>query len=174
MWGPYEIWHGLYHRFVTQESFLASGRIGYQSQTAVRNYLFDEVKPEMLNIHGPCQYLADDPRLKRDYWLSATGAWGENWVRKTLELDGIDDRCPPRLPADLLGALEKSTALGARDLWLCARAHLPEKALPDVRSLARKWAGAGTKAALDAAVTLDPDRVGASKRLLELRLLSRR
>jgi hypothetical protein len=30
MWGPYEIWHGLYHRFVTQESFLASGRIGYQ------------------------------------------------------------------------------------------------------------------------------------------------
>ncbi len=30
LWGPYEIWHGMYHRFVTQESFLASGRIGYQ------------------------------------------------------------------------------------------------------------------------------------------------
>ena len=150
------------------------GRIGYQSQTAVRNYLFDDVKPEMLNIHGPCQYLADDPRLKRDYWLSATGAWGENWVRKTLELDGIDDRCPPRLPEDLLGALEKSTAVAARDLWLCARAHLPEKSLPDVSPLARKLAAAGTKEALDAAVTLDPDLATASKRLLELRLQSRK
>ena len=30
MWGPYEIWHGMYHRFVTQESFLTSGRISYQ------------------------------------------------------------------------------------------------------------------------------------------------
>jgi len=30
MWGPYEIWHGLYHRFVTQRSFLESGQIGYQ------------------------------------------------------------------------------------------------------------------------------------------------
>jgi hypothetical protein len=30
MWGPYEVWHGLYQRFVTQESFLVSGQIGYQ------------------------------------------------------------------------------------------------------------------------------------------------
>jgi hypothetical protein len=30
MWGPYEVWHGLYQRFVTQRSFLESGQIGYQ------------------------------------------------------------------------------------------------------------------------------------------------
>jgi len=30
LWGPYEIWHGLYQRFVTQRSFLESGQIGYQ------------------------------------------------------------------------------------------------------------------------------------------------
>jgi hypothetical protein len=30
MWGPYEISHGLYHRFVTQQEFLESGQIGYQ------------------------------------------------------------------------------------------------------------------------------------------------
>jgi len=31
MWGPYEVWHGLYQRFVTQEAFIASGQIGYQA-----------------------------------------------------------------------------------------------------------------------------------------------
>jgi len=30
MWGPYEIWHGMYHRFVTQASFITSDQIGYQ------------------------------------------------------------------------------------------------------------------------------------------------
>jgi hypothetical protein len=30
MWGPYENWHGLYRRFVTQRSFVESGQIGYQ------------------------------------------------------------------------------------------------------------------------------------------------
>jgi hypothetical protein len=30
MWGPYEIWPGLYRRFVTQQEFLESGQIGYQ------------------------------------------------------------------------------------------------------------------------------------------------
>lgn len=30
MWGPYEVWHGAYHRFVTQKGFLESGAIGYQ------------------------------------------------------------------------------------------------------------------------------------------------
>jgi hypothetical protein len=30
LWGPYEVWHGLYRRFVTQSSFLESGQIGYQ------------------------------------------------------------------------------------------------------------------------------------------------
>lgn len=30
MWGPYEVWHGMYHRFLAQKSFLESGAIGYQ------------------------------------------------------------------------------------------------------------------------------------------------
>jgi len=30
MWGPYEIWHGAHHRFVTQKEFIDSGAIGYQ------------------------------------------------------------------------------------------------------------------------------------------------
>ena len=32
-----------------------------------------------------------EPRMQRDYMRMAAGAWGENWVRKSLELDGIDD-----------------------------------------------------------------------------------
>jgi hypothetical protein len=30
LWGPYETWHGLYERFLTQKAFLESGVIGYQ------------------------------------------------------------------------------------------------------------------------------------------------
>lgn len=30
MWGPYEVWHGFYHRFGVQKAFLDSGRVGYQ------------------------------------------------------------------------------------------------------------------------------------------------
>jgi hypothetical protein len=30
LWGPFETWHGLYERFVTQKGFLESGVIGYQ------------------------------------------------------------------------------------------------------------------------------------------------
>lgn len=30
MWGPYEIWHGSYRRFMTQKEFIDSGAIGYQ------------------------------------------------------------------------------------------------------------------------------------------------
>jgi hypothetical protein len=30
MWGPYEMWHGGYTRFVTQKAFLETGAIGYQ------------------------------------------------------------------------------------------------------------------------------------------------
>jgi hypothetical protein len=30
IWGPYEIWHGNYQRFITQKAFLESGQIGYQ------------------------------------------------------------------------------------------------------------------------------------------------
>ena len=30
MWGPFETWHGFYHRFLTQKQFMDSGAIGYQ------------------------------------------------------------------------------------------------------------------------------------------------
>ena len=30
LWGPYEVWHGLYHRFQVQKAFMESGRTGYQ------------------------------------------------------------------------------------------------------------------------------------------------
>jgi hypothetical protein len=30
LWGPYEIWHGLYERFLVQKEFLESGQVGYQ------------------------------------------------------------------------------------------------------------------------------------------------
>ena len=30
IWGPFEIWYGLYHRFIVQKKFLDSGVIGYQ------------------------------------------------------------------------------------------------------------------------------------------------
>ncbi len=30
MWGPYEVWHGFAHRFLTQKEFLDSGVVGYQ------------------------------------------------------------------------------------------------------------------------------------------------
>lgn len=30
LWGPYEVWHGFYHRFLVQKGFLESGETGYQ------------------------------------------------------------------------------------------------------------------------------------------------
>jgi len=60
------------------------GRVGYKDERAVKDYIFDKVKPDMLNVHGPVQYLAGDPRMKRDYDKVATGVWGENWVRWEL------------------------------------------------------------------------------------------
>jgi len=157
------------------------GRVGYQNQQAVRDYVFEVVKPEMLNIHGPCQYLRDDKRLQRDYLWSATGPWGENWIRKTLELDGLDDRCPAgRIPTSqqLAELLSRASELAAPDLWLCGRDHLPESGLPDVRPLAAWFAAQGladserrrARDLLNAAVTLDPLQTRAAKRLLELRL----
>lgn len=163
------------------------GRVGYQAQAAVRDYLFDEVRPELLNVHGPCQYLRDDPRLARDYQLVQSGAWGDNFVRKSLELDGLDDRCPAQgaslvrqlaRAGTLVALLERSSALAARDLWLCARAELPAGALPDVSLLAARLSADGlrepdparAKAFLDAAVTLDPQLTPAAQRLLTLRL----
>ena len=152
---------------------------------AVRDYLLGEVKPELINIHGPCAYLRDDPRFSRDYQQVASGAWGENYARKPLELDGIDERCPAggagfvralAREGKLVAALGDASAAGARDLWLCARNHL--KTLPDVSLVAAKFSAEGLKqldpararASLEAAVTLDPNEQAAARRLLELRL----
>ena len=30
VWGPYEVWHGFAHRFLTQKKYLDSGAVGYQ------------------------------------------------------------------------------------------------------------------------------------------------
>jgi hypothetical protein len=35
MWGPYEVWHGFAHRFLTQKAFLESGGVGYQCVDSV-------------------------------------------------------------------------------------------------------------------------------------------
>ncbi len=163
------------------------GRVGYESHGVVRDYVLGELKPELINLHGPCAYLRDDPRFSRDYQQVASGAWGDNYARKALELDGIDERCAPRGPAyvkalardgKLVDVLVQASAAGARDLWLCARNHLPSRALPDVSDLAGRLAASGlretnparAKALLDAAVTLDPNLTAAARRLLELRL----
>jgi uncharacterized membrane protein YphA (DoxX/SURF4 family) len=58
------------------------GSVGYSTEAQVREYVFGVVRPDMLNVHGPCLYLRKDPRLHRDYRLTATGLWGENWVRR--------------------------------------------------------------------------------------------
>lgn len=157
------------------------GRVGYQDREAVRDYLFDEARPDLLNLHGPVNYLRADPRLGRDYLMIASGLWGENWARKTLELDGFDDRCPSGhipSPEQLALKLAQAPPLDARDLWLCARAHLPLEKLPDVRPLAARLASQGlaekdrrrSRDLLDAAVALDPTLTRAAQRLLALRL----
>ncbi len=100
-----------------------------------------------------------------------------------MKLDGRDDRCPSGripAPAQLARALAQAPPLDARDLWLCARAHLPLDELPDVRPLASRFATEGLSLAaadrkrardlLDAAVSLDPTLTRASQRLLALRL----
>jgi hypothetical protein len=141
------------------------GRIGYQSEDRVRDYVFDEVQPDMLDIHGPCAYLGADPRLERYYRFAASSGWGEAWLRK-------DDGCSSRLPE--LDGLE---AMPPRELqrgWLCARARFPLESLPDVRPLARRLAREGLdhddRDRLAAAVVLDPTLTRAARRLLEIRL----
>jgi MFS family permease len=59
------------------------GRVGYAARAQVREYVFGVVRPDMLNVHGPCVYLREDPRMQRDYQLAAIGLWGENWVRRS-------------------------------------------------------------------------------------------
>jgi hypothetical protein len=35
LWGPYETWYGLYHRFVTQQDYVESGALGYQCTDSI-------------------------------------------------------------------------------------------------------------------------------------------
>jgi len=140
-------------------------RVGYQSHGRVRDYLFDEVDPDMINVHGPCEYLRSDPRLQRYYRFAVSTRWGENWVRK-------DDNCPRALPP--VEALAALPAAQARARWLCARARFPLHELPDVRTLSRRFADEGLKLddpdRLATSVALDPTSTRAARRLLELRL----
>ena len=153
------------------------GRVGYQDQSRVRDYLLDDIKPELINLHGPCAYIGDDPRFVRDYALDATGIWGSNYLRKELR-DGRDARCAPgveavrALTAEALLArmAAPGDARAVMDLWLCARAHRPAEGMPDVRAVAARLAQGDSAAALEAAVTLDPTLTRAAQRLLALRL----
>jgi hypothetical protein len=63
------------------DRYIAS--VGHSAHAQVRDYVFGVVKPDMLNVHGPCLYLREDPRMRRDYVRAATGLWGENWVRRS-------------------------------------------------------------------------------------------
>jgi hypothetical protein len=74
------------------------GRVGYQDHSRVRDYILDEVRPELINLHGPCAYIGDDPRFQRDYALAATGLWGANYLRREV-LARSDARCGAALLA---------------------------------------------------------------------------
>jgi hypothetical protein len=141
------------------------GRVGYKDEQRVRDYLFDEVQPEMINIHGPCAYLRTDPRLDRYTLRSAPGLWGENWVRR-------DEACPAGVPT--LASLEALPARAVREVWLCARARVPPEHLPDVGELARRLAADGLRSGdhddLAAAVALDPTQTRAAQRLVQIQL----
>jgi hypothetical protein len=141
------------------------GRVGYKAEQRVRDYVFDEVEPDMINLHGPCAYIRADPRLDRYYPFAGSSVWGDDWVRK-------DDRCPDGLPT--VEDLEARPPREVRALWLCARARSASDKLPDVRALAERLARDGLRRgdrdALDAAVALDPTLTRAQQRLLEMRL----
>lgn len=147
------------------------GRAGYQDQGRVRDYILGAIRPELINLHGPCAYIGADPRFGRDYALAATGIWGGNYIRRDL-LAGGDARCAGGVESvraltneALMARLGALPPDAARDLWLCARAH--RTALPDVRALARSFEAQG---ALETAVTLDPTLTAAAQRLLAQRL----
>lgn len=151
------------------------GRVGYQAHAAVRDYVFGDVRPDMVNVHGPCWYLRSDPRLPRDYVLVSSGSFGENWVRRSLVRREFDPRCPSgQPPSDLHARLESATPRDAAELWLCGRAYL--QVLPDVRLVAHRFAvqglrgGDGARERLEAAVTLDPTQVAAAQRLVRYQL----
>jgi len=151
------------------------GRVGYQAQRRVSDYVLGEIRPEMINLHGPCAYLKQDARFSRDYHLESSGIWGDNYLRTSIALRSVDEHCPPGgLPANLKEALQKARATESRDLWLCARAHIPASALPDVSPLAARLAAdglrTGDKDLLEAAATLDPVQTSAAQRLLQIRL----
>ena len=172
---------GLADARIAQE--LRHGRKGQ-----VANDLFDVLKPDLINVHGPSAYLVSDPRLRRDYRVLRSDAGSTDFVRASLER-GDDDRCPGGLaaslhqamldPAALAAQLERDHAAGQPALlaarFLCARAHLPASALPMdfavrlgqalEREGLREPNPTRAEALLFAAVALDPQAVAATLRL---------
>jgi hypothetical protein len=100
MWGPFEVWHGAYRRFVTQKAFLESGRVGYQC--------IDSVGEAARSGNGSnCIHAITDmdPEFGRlDYPLTKFGdAASEHIVKQILERPIVID--PPRTHDWLILAL---------------------------------------------------------------------
>lgn len=169
---------------------LRMARVSHKKGAQAADYVFDEAKPDLLNLHGPCAYLEADPRLARDYQVAARGAWGTNYLRRSLAGDD-DDRCPGGLaalraleaagPQALLAALRADGEAGrwddARWRWLCARGRWPRALLPvgEAEALGREWERRALAEpspaipALRAAAALAPSAVQAALRLEALR-----
>jgi len=100
MWGPYEVWHGGYRRFMTQRAFLESGQIGYQCIDSVG---------EAARLGNGCNCIHAitdmDPLFGRlEYPLGKFGqAASERIVKQIMERPVVID--PPRTHDWLIPAL---------------------------------------------------------------------
>jgi hypothetical protein len=74
MWGPYETWHGLYKRFVTQKTFLDAHIIGYQCVDTIGEaarkgngcdciHALTDMDPLFDRRRYPLRYFGDDATL---------------------------------------------------------------------------------------------------------------
>ena len=81
MWGPYEVWHGFYHRFCVQKAFLDSGRVGYQ--------MIDTVGEAARTGNGSdCIHAISDMDLRFPRWRYPLAVYGipatANLVRRFM------------------------------------------------------------------------------------------
>ena len=85
MWGPYEVWHGLAHRFQVQKAFLESGSVGYQCVDTVG---------EAARTGGACDCIHALSDMDPDYprWRYPLAFYGapatENLVRRMMHSPG--------------------------------------------------------------------------------------
>jgi hypothetical protein len=90
MWGPYEIWHGLYRRFVTQRSFVESGQIGYQCIDTIGESARKGNGSDCIHAITDCDAQFD----RGGYPLRKFGnAASEHIVEQVVARDGFIDPC---------------------------------------------------------------------------------